>query len=96
MVKWMAAGIAAANLVGAIVAVRMTLAHHDEFLATWLFVIGLIAALLSAMVFEHMMRVMETPAVDSERTQLAMSPFAPEAEGFPDLLTVVRLGPDHY
>jgi len=30
---------------------------------------------------------METPAVDSERTQLAMSPFAPEAEGFPDLLT---------
>ena len=29
---------------------------------------------------------METPVVDSERTQLAMSPFGPETEGFPDLL----------
>src|SRR6185369_15998341 len=30
---------------------------------------------------------METPGVDSERTQLAQSPFGPETEGFPDLLT---------
>ena len=29
---------------------------------------------------------METPGNDSERTQLAMSPFGPETEGFPDLL----------
>ena len=29
---------------------------------------------------------METPGVDSERTQLAMSPFGAETEGFPDLL----------
>src|SRR4051812_20946454 len=29
---------------------------------------------------------METPAIDSERTQLAQSPFGAESEGFPDLL----------
>src|SRR6478609_10724287 len=29
----------------------------------------------------------ETPGVDSERTQLAQSPFGAETEGFPDLLT---------
>src|SRR6478752_10378329 len=29
---------------------------------------------------------MEAPAIDSERTQLAMSPFGAESEGFPDLL----------
>jgi len=67
MVRWMAAGIAAANLVGAVVAVQMTLAHEDQFLATWLFVIGLVAAVLSAMVFEHMMHAMETPTVEADR-----------------------------
>ncbi len=35
---------------------------------------------------------METPGVDSERTQLAMSPFGAETEGFPDLLDAVRAG----
>jgi hypothetical protein len=29
---------------------------------------------------------METPAIDSERTQLAQSPFGADTEGFPDLL----------
>ena len=67
MVKWMAAGIAAANLVGAVIAVQMTVASGDQRLATWLFVIGLIAALLSTMVFEHMVRVMENPALEADR-----------------------------
>ena len=67
MVKWMAAAIAAANLIGAVIAVQMTVASGDQRLATWLFVVGLISALLSAMVFEHMMRVMENPAVEADR-----------------------------
>ena len=67
MVKWIAAGLAAANLVGAVIAVQRTVDLQNQSLATWLFVIGFICAVLNAMIFDYMMRVMEAPAVESDR-----------------------------
>ena len=67
MVKWLAAGVAAANFVGAIVAVRMTVAGHHEATATWLFTAGIIAACASGIVFDYTARLMEGPGLEAGR-----------------------------
>ena len=67
MEKWLAAAVAAANFVGAIVAVRMTVAGHDQATATWMFTGGIILACASAIAFEHAFRFMEGPHVEAGR-----------------------------
>jgi hypothetical protein len=59
MVKWLAAGVAVANIIGAILAARITVAHHNASLAAWLFVAGILTASASAIAFDQMFRFIE-------------------------------------
>jgi hypothetical protein len=64
MMKWIAAGLAGMNGLGAIKAVSLNMTHQHERVATILFIAGVIVAFGSAVFVDHAVKRVEHPDLE--------------------------------